>query len=56
MVGNGSKFFIGSCILAAGLVVKAGAPLVPVAGGLLPRRNPDLANANAGRTTSQPGE
>jgi hypothetical protein len=35
VVGNGTKFFIGSCILAAGLVVKAGAPLVPVAGGLL---------------------
>jgi hypothetical protein len=28
------KFFIGSCILAAGLLVKAGAPVVPVAVGI----------------------
>ena len=28
------KFFIGSCILAAGLLLKAGAPLVPVATGM----------------------
>lgn len=35
MVGSRWKFFIGSCILAAGLLLKAGAPLVPVAAGLL---------------------
>ena len=29
------KFFIGSCILAAGLLLKAGAPLVPVLVGIL---------------------
>ena len=28
------KFFIGSCILAAGLLLKAGAPIVPLAIGL----------------------
>ena len=28
------KFFIGSCILAAGLLVKAGAPIVAVALGI----------------------
>ena len=28
------KFFIGSCILAGGLLIKAGAPLVPVAVGI----------------------
>ena len=28
------KFFIGSCILAAGLLFKAGAPLVPVVAGV----------------------
>jgi hypothetical protein len=28
------KFFIGACILAAGLLVKAGAPLVPIAVGI----------------------
>jgi len=28
------KFFIGSCILATGLLVKAGAPLVPIALGI----------------------
>jgi hypothetical protein len=28
------KFFIGSCILAAGLLIKAGAPIVPVAVGM----------------------
>jgi hypothetical protein len=28
------KFFIGACILATGLLLKAGAPLVPVAVGL----------------------
>jgi hypothetical protein len=28
------KYFIGSCILAAGLLIKAGAPLVPVLVGL----------------------
>jgi len=28
------KFFIGSCILAAGLLIKAGAPLVPIAAGI----------------------
>lgn len=28
------KFFIGSCILAAGLLFKAGAPLVSVAMGI----------------------
>lgn len=29
------KFFIGSCILAAGLLVKAGAPIVPIAAGMV---------------------
>jgi hypothetical protein len=29
------KFFIGSCILVAGLLIKIGAPLVPIAGGLV---------------------
>ena len=29
------KFFIGACILAAGLLIKAGAPLVPVVIGIL---------------------
>jgi hypothetical protein len=28
------QYFIGSCILAAGLLVKAGAPLVPIAIGM----------------------
>ncbi len=28
------KFFLGSCILACGLLFKAGAPVVPVALGL----------------------
>jgi hypothetical protein len=28
------KFFIGSCILVAGLLLKAGAPIVPVAAGM----------------------
>ena len=28
------KFFIGSCILAAGLLFKAGAPILPIALGL----------------------
>ena len=28
------KFFVGACILAAGLVVKFGAPLAPVAIGI----------------------
>jgi hypothetical protein len=28
------KFFIGSCILAAGLLLKAGAPIVAVALGI----------------------
>jgi hypothetical protein len=28
------KFFIGSCILAAGLLVKAGAPIAPIAAGI----------------------
>lgn len=28
------KFFIGSCILAAGLLLKAGAPIVPIAAGM----------------------
>jgi hypothetical protein len=28
------KFFLGSCILAGGLVLKFGAPLVPVVAGL----------------------
>jgi hypothetical protein len=28
------KFFIGSCILAAGLLIKAGAPLAPIAVGI----------------------
>jgi len=28
------KYFLGSCILAAGLAVKAGAPVVPVVVGL----------------------
>jgi hypothetical protein len=28
------KFFIGSCILVAGLLLKAGAPLVPIAAGM----------------------
>jgi hypothetical protein len=28
------KFFVGSCILATGLLFKAGAPVVPVALGL----------------------
>ena len=28
------KFFVGACILSAGLLFKAGAPLVPVAVGL----------------------
>jgi hypothetical protein len=27
------KFFIGSCILAAGLLLKAGAPIAPIALG-----------------------
>jgi hypothetical protein len=29
------KFFIGACILAVGLLMKAGAPLVPVALGIV---------------------
>jgi hypothetical protein len=29
------KFFAGSCILAAGLLIKAGAPLMPIAAGLV---------------------
>jgi hypothetical protein len=29
------KFFIGSCILAAGLLLKAGAPVVPIAAGMV---------------------
>ena len=28
------KFFLGACILSVGLVLKAGAPLVPVALGV----------------------
>jgi hypothetical protein len=28
------KFFIGACILAAGLLIKAGVPIVPVAVGI----------------------
>jgi hypothetical protein len=28
------RFFVGSCILATGLLLKAGAPLVPVAVGI----------------------
>ena len=28
------KYFVGACILSAGLVIKAGAPLVPVVLGL----------------------
>jgi hypothetical protein len=28
------KYFIGSCILATGLLLKAGAPLVPIALGI----------------------
>jgi hypothetical protein len=28
------KFFIGSCILAGGLLIKAGAPLLPIAIGM----------------------
>jgi hypothetical protein len=28
------KFFVGSCILAAGLLIKAGAPVVPIAAGM----------------------
>jgi hypothetical protein len=28
------KFFVGSCILAAGLLLKAGAPIVPLAAGI----------------------
>jgi len=28
------KYFLGSCILAAGLLLKAGAPIAPVALGL----------------------
>ena len=28
------KFFVGACILSVGLVLKAGAPLVPVALGV----------------------
>jgi hypothetical protein len=28
------KFFVGSCILAAGLLMKAGAPIVPLATGI----------------------
>ena len=28
------KFFIGSCILATGLLLKAGAPIVPVVLGI----------------------
>jgi len=28
------KFFLGSCILAAGLLIKAGAPIVPIAAGM----------------------
>ncbi len=31
---NNWKFFIGSCILGAGLLLKIGAPLVPVALGI----------------------
>lgn len=29
------KYFIGSCILATGLLLKAGAPLAPIAVGIL---------------------
>jgi hypothetical protein len=29
------KFFIGSCILVAGLLLKAGAPVVPIAAGMV---------------------
>jgi hypothetical protein len=28
------KFFIGSCILVAGLLLKAGAPIVPIGAGM----------------------
>ena len=28
------KFFVGACILSVGLVLKAGAPLIPVALGV----------------------
>jgi hypothetical protein len=28
------KFFVGACILTAGLLIKAGAPLVPIALGI----------------------
>ena len=31
---NKWKFFIGACILAAGLLVKAGAPVLPVVLGI----------------------
>ena len=29
------KYFIGSCILAGGLLIKAGAPLLPIAIGMV---------------------
>jgi hypothetical protein len=29
------KFFAGSCILVAGVLIKSGAPLVPIAAGLV---------------------
>jgi hypothetical protein len=28
------KFFVGACILSVGLLIKAGAPLVPIAVGV----------------------
>jgi hypothetical protein len=28
------KFFVGACILATGLLFKAGAPIIPVAAGV----------------------
>jgi hypothetical protein len=29
------KFFVGACILTVGILLKAGAPLAPIAGGML---------------------
>jgi len=29
------KFFVGACILTAGLLIKAGAPLVPIVLGIV---------------------
>jgi hypothetical protein len=33
-MGMNWKFFIGSCILVTGLLVKTGVPLVPIAAGI----------------------